>query len=95
MLSKWPKALGVLSGNSSKGLFAKLGIKRGSIESLKLRFVIPCIDVAQSSRAEDFDNAFGLGAMMQPAMRACRILARSLRLSAEDLAAGDRTESGS
>jgi len=46
MLSKLPKALGVLSGNSGKGLFSKLGIKRASIESLKLRLVIPCIDVA-------------------------------------------------
>ena len=95
MLSKWPKALGVLSGNTSEGLFTKLGVKRGSIESLKLWFIIPCIDVAQTSRAEDFDHAFGLRGVMQPAMRACRFLALPEGISAEDCAAGDRTESGS
>ena len=56
MLTKLPETLGVVSADTGKRLLSKFGIKRFTMPSFQLRFVIPRVDMTQSSRAKNLHD---------------------------------------
>jgi len=92
-LAKLPKALGMLASNTCERLLSQLGIKGGSMQPFQFRLVIPCVDMTESARAEDFNHLPGARRMVQAEPRVVRAFVHAKGIAAKHRRAGERSQS--